>query len=290
MKIPPGLEDSSSMGKVCKLKKVLYGLKQSPRSWFEWFSQAMQRFGYKQRQANHTLFIKHSSQGKVTSLIVYVDDIVLTGNDDGEIQNLRHYLANKFELKDLGSLKYFLGIEVARSKHGIIISQRKYILDLLKETKMLGCKATDNRTEVNVKLGEGSESPLVDKGRYQRLVGWLIYLSHTRPDIAYVVSVVSQFMHSPREPHMEAVYRIICYLKSSSGKRLFSQQDHLKIEAYTDADGLARFWINGPCQVIAHLWEVICLYGRARNNLWLPDLVQRQNLELCLKEYVKHYG
>jgi hypothetical protein len=167
---------------------------------------------------------------------VYVDDIVLTGNDDGEIQNLRHYLANEFELKDLGSRKYFLGIEVARSKHGIIISQRKYILDLLKETEMLGCKATNNPIEVNVKLGEGSESPLVDKGRYQRLVGRLIYLSHTRPDIEYAVSMVSQFMHPPREPHMEAVYRILCYLKSSSGKRLFSQHDHLKIETYTDAD------------------------------------------------------
>jgi hypothetical protein len=237
MEIPPGLEDSSSVGKVCKLKKALYGLKQSPRAWFERFSRAMQRFGYKQSQADHTLFIKHTTQEKVTALIVYVDDIVLTGNDDREIQNLRHDLANEFEIKDLGSLKYFLGIEVARSKHGIFISQRKYILDLLKETGMLGCKATDNPVEVNVKLGEDSESPLVDKGRYQQLVGRLIYLSHTRPNIAYAASVVSQFMHSPRESHMEAVYRILRYLKSSPGKGLlFSRHGHLKIEAYTDAD------------------------------------------------------
>jgi hypothetical protein len=102
---------------------------------------------------------------------------------------------------------------------------------------MLGCKATDNLVEVNVKLGECSKSPLVDKGRYQRFVGRLIYLSHTCPDITYVVSVVSQFMHSPREPHMEAVYRILRYLKSSPSKGpLFSPHDHLKIEAYTDAD------------------------------------------------------
>jgi hypothetical protein len=130
-----------------------------------------------------------------------------------------------FEIKDLASLKYFLSIEVARSKHGIFISQRKYVLDLLKEIGMLGCKATDNPVEVNVKLGEDSESPLVDKGKYQRLVGQLIYLSHTRPDIAYDVSVVSQFMHSPQEPHMETVYRILRYLKSSPGKGLlFSRQ------------------------------------------------------------------
>jgi len=152
---------------------------------------------------------------------MYVDDIVLTDNDDGEMQNLKHRFANEFEIKDLGTLKYFLGIEVARSKHGVFISQRKFILDLLKETRMLECKATDNPVEVNVKIGECGESPLVDKGRYQRLVGRLIYLSHTRPDIAYAVSVVSQFMHSPREPHMESVYRILRYLKSSSGKGLW---------------------------------------------------------------------
>jgi hypothetical protein len=98
----------------------------------------MQRFGYKQSQADHTLFIKHSTQGKITALIVYVDDIVLISNDDWELQNLKHSLANEFEIKDLGSLKYFLGIEVARSRHGIFISQRKYILDLLKETGLLG--------------------------------------------------------------------------------------------------------------------------------------------------------
>jgi hypothetical protein len=139
----------------------------------------------------------------------------------------------------LGTLEYFLGIEVARSKHGILISQRKYILDLLKETGMLGCKATDNPVEVNVKLGECGKNPLVDKGKYQRLVRRLIYLSHTRLDITYAVSVVSQFMHSPREPHMEAVYRILRYLKSSPSKGLlFSPHDHLKIEAYTDADSV----------------------------------------------------
>jgi hypothetical protein len=118
-------------------------------------------------------------------------------NQDFTLQNLKHSLAYRFEIKYLGSLKYFLGIEVARSRQWIFISQRKYILDLLKETRLHGCKVTDNPVEVNVKLGKVSESPLIDKGRYQRLVGKLIYLSHTRPDIVYVVSVVSQFMHFP---------------------------------------------------------------------------------------------
>ena len=122
---------------------------------------------------------------------------MLTGNDEEEIQRLKQSLAQEFEIKDLENLKYFLGIEVARSRHGIFLSQWKYILDLLKETGMLGCKAIDNPIEQNVKLGEDLNSPLVEKGRYQQLVGRLIYLSHTRPDIAHAVSVVSQFMHLP---------------------------------------------------------------------------------------------
>jgi hypothetical protein len=170
-------------------------------------------------------------------LIVYVDDIILTGNDVEEKMNLKTYLAKEFEIKDLGELKYFLGIEVARSRNGIFISQRKYVLDLLKETGMLGCKPIDTPIDQNHRLGVSDDDALVEKGRYQRLVGRLIYLSHTRPDLAYVVGVVSQFMHSPRESHMEAVYRILRYLKSAPGRGiLFSKHDHLQVEAYTDAD------------------------------------------------------
>lgn len=140
-------------------------------------------------------------------------------------------------MKQLGDLKYFLGIEVARSKHGIFLSQRKYILDLLSETGMLGCKPVDTPIEQNHKLFLCLNATPTDKGRYQKLVGKLIYLSHTRPDIAYAVSVVSQFMHDPRKPHMDAVERILRYLKSAPGKGLlFSNHDHLKVEGYTDAD------------------------------------------------------
>ena len=237
MDVPPGFEDIKTEGKVCRLKKSLYGLKQSPRAWFERFTQAMLKYGFKQSQVDHTLFIKHSSQGKTTALIVYVDDIVLTGDDVEEMKKLKGYLSSEFEIKDLGPLKYFLGIEVARSRHGIFISQRKYVLDLLKETGMLGSRACDTPIDSNQKLSDDSSGIETDKGRYQRLVGRLIYLSHTRPDIAFAVSIVSQFMHSPRETHMEAVFRILRYLKSAPGKGLFfAKHDHLRVEAYTDAD------------------------------------------------------
>ena len=161
----------------------------------------------------------------------------MTGNDPMEMERLKEKLVVEFETKDLGPLHYFLGMEVARNKSGISVSQRKYILDLLKETRMLGCKPVDTPMDPLKKIGEQKESTPVDTGRYQRLVGKLIYLSHTRPDIAFAVSVVSQYMHAPCEEHMEVVYRIMKYLKGSLGKGLYFRKNETRsIEGFTDAD------------------------------------------------------
>ncbi|CAJ2662733.1 unnamed protein product [Trifolium pratense] len=233
--IPPGFEDMFGSN-VCKLNRSLYGLKQSPRAWFEKFTQSMKKQGYVQGQADHTLFTKFSQDGKVAVLIVYVDDIVLTGNDTVEMGRVKEKLAADFEIKDLGSMRYFLGMEVARSKDGIVVSQQKYIIDLLKETGMSGCRPADTPMDPNAKLWEKGNVP-VDTGRYQRLVGKLIYLSHTRPDIAFSVSVVSQFMHSPFEEHLEAVYKILRYLKATPGKGLFFRKTNERnVSIFTDAD------------------------------------------------------
>ncbi|BBH06529.1 ABC-2 type transporter family protein [Prunus dulcis] len=235
MDIPPGY-NTTQTGIVCRLRKALYGLKQSPRAWFGRFTMAMKNNGFKQCNSDHTLFLKHR-KGKVTALIIYVDDMIITGNDKQEISQLQDYLATEFEMKDLGGLKYFLGIEVARSQQGIFLSQRKYVLDLLTDIGMLDCKPADTPIVQNHHLGEYPDQVPTNKERYQRLVGRLIYLSHTRPDIAYAVSVVSQFMHSPSEDHMNAVLRILRYLKSAPGKGLmFSKHGHLNIDGYSDAD------------------------------------------------------
>ncbi|KAK3035187.1 hypothetical protein RJ639_034575 [Escallonia herrerae] len=159
----------------------------------------------------------HSTDEKIAILIVYVDDIILTGDDIAEMEWLKQCLASEFEIKDLGSLKFFLGMEIARLRKGIEVSQRKYVLDLLKETDMSGCRPIETPIDSNQKLGDNKGDP-VNTSRYQKLVGKLIYLSRTRPDIAFAVSLVSQFMHSPHEEHLEAVYRILRYLKSSPGK------------------------------------------------------------------------
>jgi hypothetical protein len=130
----------------------------------------MRAFGYRQSNWDHTLFLKHRN-GKVTTLIVYVDDMVVTGNNPPDQAALENYLSKEFEMKDLGSLKYFFGIEVLRCKSEIFLSQRKYVFDLLKETSMTGYKPVSTPLAEGMKLGINQNQGSIDKGRYQRLVG-----------------------------------------------------------------------------------------------------------------------
>ncbi|XP_042041415.1 uncharacterized mitochondrial protein AtMg00810-like [Salvia splendens] len=168
--------------------------------------------------------------------------MIITGDDTEEMIELRKNLFNEFEMKDLGLLKYFLGIEVLRSKKGIFINQRKYVLDLLAEVGMVDCKPADTPMVQNHGLQMKENARLADRGRYQRLVGKLIYLSHTRPDIAYAVGVVSQFMHAPQEEHWDAALRIVRYLKGTADHGLlFEKHGNLEIHGFTDAD-----WAGNP--------------------------------------------
>lgn len=170
------------------------------------------KFGYMRCNADHTPFVKRKNM-TVVILVVYVHEIVVTRNDDTKNKKLKAYLRNDFEIKDLGSLKCFLGIEVARSKSCIVISQCKCTMDLLEETGKLGANPVDTAIEQNHGLHSHSGEPLHDKRANQRLVGKLIYLTITRPDISYDMSLVSQFMHAPRTEHLSAVHRILKYLK-----------------------------------------------------------------------------
>ena len=167
------------------------------------FTKAMIQFGYKQSHGNRTPFVKHLSKGKITILLVYVDDIIVTLSDEEKKLRLKTQLTQEFKMKEVGKLKYFLKIEVAYSKQGIFISQQKYILDLLKETGSLGCKPMSAPIDSNHRMNQDSKDGIIiNKGRYQRLVGRLIYLSHTKPIIVYAVGVVSQFMYDPKEEHL----------------------------------------------------------------------------------------
>ncbi|RVW68775.1 Retrovirus-related Pol polyprotein from transposon TNT 1-94 [Vitis vinifera] len=242
MEQPPGFVAQGESGLVCRLRRSLYGLKQSPRAWFSRFSSVVQEFGMLRSTADHSVFYHHNSLGQCIYLVVYVDDIVITGSDQDGIQKLKQHLFTHFQTKDLGKLKYFLGIEIAQSSSGVVLSQRKYALDILEETGMLDCKPVDTPMDPNVKLVPGQGEPLGDPGRYRRLVGKLNYLTITRPDISFPVSVVSQFLQSPCDSHWDAVIRILRYIKSTPGQGvLYENRGHTQVVGYTDAD-----WAGSP--------------------------------------------
>jgi len=243
MEQPPGfVAQGGETNLVCKLKRSLYGLKQSPRAWFGRFSTVLQDFGLIRSKVDHSVFYRHQ-QGKSIYLVVYVDDIVITGNDAEGMVQLKQHLFKHFETKDLGKLKYFLGIEVAQSKQGICISQRKYALDILEETGMLDCRPIDTPMDPNIKLVPEQGKLFSDPGRYRRLVGKLLYLTVTRPDISFAVSIVSQFLASPCDSHWDAVIRILRYIKKSPGTGvLYKDHGNTEIIGYTDADWAGCPW------------------------------------------------
>ena len=163
-----------------------------------------------------------------------MNDIIITGDDEEEIARLKVQLGKEFEVKNLGLLQYFHLIAVARGTG--VLSQRKYVLDLLTETGMLGCRPVASPIDPKIKLTE-LVAEKVDRDRYQKLVGRLIYLTHTRPDISFAVHVVSRPMRDPRKDHMDAVYQILRYLKGAPGKGLiFRKHGHFNIEGYCDSD------------------------------------------------------
>ena len=183
MTLPPGFI-SPQPNQCCKLLKSLYGLRQSSRMWYDKLSHLLLSHGYQQTSSDYSLFVKFIGD-QISILLVYVDDIVLTGNSISELAAIKSILHQHFRIKDLGPLKYFLGIEVAQLEKGICLSQRKYCLDLLEDSGLLGAKPASVPMDSTTRLYQDQSPLLSDPFVYRRLVGRLIYLTTTRPDIMY---------------------------------------------------------------------------------------------------------
>ena len=168
--------------------------------------------------------------------------MIITGDDMQGIQDLKHFLGRQFEMKDLGLLNYFLGLEVSCSADGYYLTQAKYTSDLISQASITDSKIVDTPIEYNCRLNFHDGESLSDSTLYRQLVGSLIYLIVTRPDISYAVHVVSQSMAAPRSPHYAAVLRILRYLKGAIFDGLhFSSHSSLTLQVYSDAD-----WAGDP--------------------------------------------
>ena len=183
MKLPPGYT-ASTPNKVCRLKKSLYGLKQAPRQWFAKLSSKLCEYGFVKSYADYSLFTYRRGEVFMV-LLVYVDDIVIATNNSQACQKFKQYLHHCFSTKDLGPLHYFWGIEVARGPKGLFLCQRKYALEIVNECGLLGAKPADFPIEQNHKLALAKGKELEDPTSYRRLIGRLIYLIITGPDLTY---------------------------------------------------------------------------------------------------------
>ncbi|XP_019057331.1 PREDICTED: uncharacterized protein LOC104807063 isoform X1 [Tarenaya hassleriana] len=229
MKPPPGYTNDD---RVCRLIKAIYGLKQSPRASYQKLHDALLTTGFFHSHSDHSLFIRSTNTGIV--LLVY--NIILTGSDTSGIEDIKLYLKTVFDIKDLGPLQYFLGIEVTRDTNDIFLSQRKYILDLLTETGKLGTKLVRTPLEEHFKDQREGEC-LEHAEQYRRVVGKLIYLTITRPHLSFIVHQVSQWIHAPTTSHWQIVDRILKYLKGTPNKGLWMRNNnHTEIIGYCDAD------------------------------------------------------
>ncbi|XP_071704112.1 uncharacterized mitochondrial protein AtMg00810-like [Rutidosis leptorrhynchoides] len=203
--------------------------------------QGFAKEGDTRSKADHSLFI-YDDKGIFVAALIYVDDVILVGNDTTKIKQTKDDLDTQFSIKHLGNLKYFLGIEVVKTSEGLVLSQRKYTLDILADCNFDGCRPSTFPIEKNHKLDQCEDAPKVDATCYRRLVGRLLYLQSTRPDVTYSVNVLSQFVADPRQPHMDAVYRVLRYLKTTVGQGvLLPRAGGFNLSAYCDSD-----WLGCP--------------------------------------------
>lgn len=168
---------------------------------------------------------------------MYVDDLLVVGSNPSVIASTKAFLNTQFHMKDLGPVRYFLGLEVDHNDHGYFLSQRKYILDLLQEYGLSNYKPLRLPMAAHHKLNLSSGPPLPNPEPYQRLIGKLIYLTISRPDISFTVHALSKFMHQPTASYYQAALRVLRYLRGSPAQGvLFAHTSSASLTAYCDSD------------------------------------------------------
>ena len=246
---PPGVEIPP--GYICHLRRALYGLKQAPRAWFERFSSVVSAAGFTPSDHDPALFVHTSSRGR-TLILLYVDDMLITGDDPEYITFVKDRLCDQFMMSDLGSLSYFLGIEIESTAAGYYLSQSKYIQDLLARSGLTDTRTAATPMELHLHLKPSDGLPLADPTRYRHLVGSLVYLTATRPDIAYAVHILTQFVSAPTTVHYAHLIRVLRYLRGTMSRRLFyATSSQPTLHAYSDAtwasEHVDRRSVTGYC-------------------------------------------
>ena len=216
MNIPLGMKTAENRGLVCQLQKSIYRLKQASRQWNHKLSSVLSSHGFIQSRADYSSFVKKFASD-FTAVLIYVDDLLITGNSLPAIQSLKIILHDVFTIKDLGDACYFLGMELTRSAHGITLFQRKYALQIIEDTGLSNAKPVSCPLDPAIKLQKHGSDLYHDPTAYRHLIGRLVYLTNTRPDISFSVGLLSQFLETPMIEHHQAALRILKYVSPALG-------------------------------------------------------------------------
>jgi histone deacetylase 1/2 len=232
---PEGYIDSAKPYHICKLTKAIYGLKQAPRAWYDSLRHTLLGWGFQNTKSDSSLFVLKGT-GHITFVLIYVDDIIVTGSNNNFLETFITQLNTAFSLKDLGHLHYFLGIEVHRDAGGMYLKQTKYIRDLLKKFNMEK-SSTCPTPMVTGKQFVAEGEPMANPTLYRQAIGALQYLTNTRPDIAFSVNKLSQYMSLPTTDHWQGIKRILRYLHGTTNLCLhIKPSTDLDITGFSDAD------------------------------------------------------
>ena len=235
---PPGFVVEGGSGKVLKLRKALYGLRQAPRAWNSRLDSELIKLGFERNPLEHAVYRRSHSDGYLL-VGVYVDDLIITGPNRANIDAFKQEMMNSFSMSDLGLLSYYLGIQVTQEKGVITLCQSSYTLKILEQAGMKGCNPCHVPMENRLKLSKNDKTPPVDKTKYRSVIGSLRYLVNTRPDIAYSVGIASRYMEDPKASHWAAVKQILRYLAGTVGfgcvyKKMNTNETMLT--GYSDSD------------------------------------------------------
>ncbi|GAU45313.1 hypothetical protein TSUD_300420 [Trifolium subterraneum] len=201
---------------VYKLRKALYGLRQAPRAWYIKLESYFTAESFEKCSHEHTLFVRNDDQGNILIVSVYVDDLIYTGNNQQMIENFKKSMRDRFAMSDLGKMRYFLGIEVTQCSQGILIQQQKYALEILKRFGMEECNKVCSPIVPGCRLVKDENGKAANTTEYKQMIGCLMYLLATRPDLTFSVCLAARYMERPTEMHVAAVKRILRYLKGTT--------------------------------------------------------------------------
>ncbi|GJW11538.1 putative ribonuclease H-like domain-containing protein, partial [Tanacetum coccineum] len=251
---PPGFVDPEHPTKVYKVVKALYGLHQAPRAWYATLSTFLEKHGYKRGTIDKTLFIRRNKKD-IMLVQVYVDDIIFGSTNKSWCAEFEALMQSRFQMSSMGELTFFLGLQVKQNKGGIFISQDKYVAEILKKFDLVNVKAAITPMETKLPLTKDEEAFDVDVHLYRSMIGSLMYLTASRPDIMYAVCVCSRFQVTPKTSHLNAVKRIFKYLKGKPNLGLwYPRESPLDLEAFSDSDyggsNLDRKSTTGGCQFL----------------------------------------